>query len=130
MKTNLLNLIKSRKLGSGNISNGMNNELKKRIMFQIYIEYGKNIVRNNLHNILGVSSFLVFVTSVSLHDIYINISSTSIYSLFNFVKITLRDTEIITLILFAVTILFLVTSGLKIIRTSFHISRFKGIVGV
>lgn len=74
----------------------MNNSLKKRIMFRVYLEYAKNVLKDYPdYFMFGIFIIFSFV-SVSLYDVFINtksIAGTNFSSVFSFLFYAILNTS-------------------------------------
>jgi len=101
------------------MENNLQNKLKEKVMRGVYLEYGKNWALQNLPYILPIILFLSLFMLVSVSDIISNLSQISLASIFNFILVAMRDTEVAVQIIFGAFLLSLVA---PIVRSAFSIA--------
>jgi len=74
----------------------MNNSLKKRIMFRVYLEYSKNVLKEHPDYFM-LAVFIIFsFISVSLYDVFVNTTSiikNDTFSVFSFLTSAILNTS-------------------------------------
>lgn len=74
----------------------MNNSLKKRIMFRVYLEYSKNVLKEYPDYFMFAVFIIFSFISVSLYDVFINTTSiikNDIFSVFGFFGSAILNTS-------------------------------------
>ena len=94
----------------------LNKNLKRRVMLQIHLQFWRTKILERAPYVLPIILLFILLTSVSVNNIVQNLSYTNINSIWSFIFIALRDTELFTQTIFGG---FVLSLGLPILRKAF-----------